>query len=47
VWQEARGIVTFRFGEYRLCPRIAQDLGGQTGLNVNPTSWGRVKSLYR
>ncbi|MCD4829831.1 MAG: hypothetical protein K8R90_10425 [Candidatus Cloacimonetes bacterium] len=47
IWQEARGIVSFRFGEFRLNPRTPLDLGGQYGLNVNQTSWGRIKSLYK
>jgi len=47
LWQEALGIVTFRYGEFRFNPRSASDLGSQQGLNVNQTSWGRVKSLYK
>lgn len=46
-WIEARGVVVYRYGEFSVNPRTVFDLGGQTSLNVNQTSWGRVKSLYR
>ena len=42
-----QGVVAYRFGEYLVCPRTISDLSSTGSHQVQGTSWGRVKSLYK
>lgn len=44
---EVRGVIVYRFGQFLLGPRFADDFVRGQILNVNNTSWGRIKSLYK
>jgi len=45
-FSQITGIVDYRYGEYRVSPRIFSDLQRST-VGVTKPSWGRIKSYYR